>query len=283
MGFFDSIVKGVSNVVSSVKNVAVKALDTNAAVFSHPITAVTQGIPAAIQQFKSSPVSTNVKNIVATTAVAAGTILTAGTTAGRAAVTTIAKTLIPKTATQTAVAAVAAPVAISAVLTNPSGTAKTAANVVKAQVDLGKTIANPSLTGFTDFVKEHPIATLTTAAVGTLAAGSAVLPVVNAIETRANTKAVQANTASSSTVPAGVPMFNTLPVVTQSPQTPATVQVAPTPSAAAAPVAGTTQTPKKKRKKSTKKKKKTRRSKKSYSKKRKSKNIKRRRSKKKRK
>ena len=138
MGWFDSITSGISKAVSTVGNVAVKALDTNAALFSHPITAVTKGIPAAISEFKSTPPMTNARNIVATTAVASAAVLTAGTSTGQAAALAAGKALVPKTATGIIATAVAAPVVATAVLSNPSGAAKTVGNVVSAQVDAGK-------------------------------------------------------------------------------------------------------------------------------------------------
>lgn len=87
MGFFSSLTK-------KVKSVAVKALDLNAAAFSNPLTFI-KSPTAAVEKFKSQSKKERAVRIVGTTAVAAGAILTGGTSLGRTAAVTAAKKSVP--------------------------------------------------------------------------------------------------------------------------------------------------------------------------------------------
>lgn len=80
--------------------------------------------------------------------------------------------------------ALIAPVAVSAIISNPIGATKSAGKIIDAQVDLGKAISNPSLASAKEFISDHPIATAATAVAAGLVVTKAVAPLVSAAITR---------------------------------------------------------------------------------------------------
>jgi hypothetical protein len=164
------------------------------AIVANPITTVTQGPQAAMKQAQNDSIEKSTGKVLLTTGVIAASVVTGGTSAGRAAVTTVAKALVPKTPTAIITTALVAPVVATAVLTNPKGAVKTVSKIVDTQIDAGKLLAEPTVEKAKEFVEEHPVAVGAAATGAALLVGKGVSAAVGAYTNYQNTKAVKENT-----------------------------------------------------------------------------------------
>lgn len=206
MGLLSSIGKGI-----------VKVLDINKAAFTNPVTLVTKGVDAAVKQSNSYTPAQAVPKILATTATVAGAVLTAGTSLGRTAAVTVAKTLVPKTAKGVIATAVAAPVVVG-VLSSSSkareGLISAPSSLANVGSNIGKVIENPTIENVKETFKENPVAATLIAAAPLAIVGGGISGTVASI---ANTAAVKENTkASTPSAPAISP--DTVTVVDKSSQ-----------------------------------------------------------------
>lgn len=237
MGILSSIGKGLK-----------KALDVNLAVFAAPVTTLTKGAKAGIAKVEKQSATERTLRILGTTAAAAGTVLGAGTAAGRAAVSAAAKkvgsALVPRTPKGVITAAVATPVIAGAVARRPKEVAKTVAKapgeLAKFGGDLAELGADPSLETAKELIKESPLLTagagliISGAAVGTAARVAA--PIVGGAISRANQKSevvVKESAASAAQVaPVAAPVSQATvgAAAPTAPVTPQTKTVTKTPS-----------------------------------------------------
>lgn len=205
--------------LSSLKKAAVKVLDTNQAIFSSPITTFTKGIEAGIAETKSKSQKENVVDILKTTAVAAGAVLTAGTSAGRAAVTTIGKALVPTTPKGVITAAIATPVIVGAVTSKPKESIAAPFQAASALTNVGGNIATfiaePSVSTAKQIITENPLTSSLIGAGVALAAAPIVTPAVSGVLTRESIQDVEGAIRS---IPAQPQIIESAaPIVTPSP------------------------------------------------------------------
>lgn len=208
MGLLSSIgnaVKGAASyVASAVKSIPAKAvavLDINKAAFTNPVTLVTKGVKAAVAESnKLTPVQATGR-IATTTAIAAGTILSVGTTAGKAVASKVITSVIPKSTigkvAAGAVAFTAAPIIVANVQKSPE-TADKILNVPQNALDLQKDLyqgaKEPSLEVATQFLKEHPYFSSAAALTGLAALGFGATKALSIYTTWQNTQAMQEGT-----------------------------------------------------------------------------------------
>ena len=243
-----------------------KALDTNLALWSAPKTFFTKGVNAVIAETETKSRTQNVVSSVKSGAVAAAAVVAAGSTLGKAAISTVTKALTPTTAKGVVAYAVGAPVAVS-VLKNSEKARTAVVNAPSSLTNFGHNIANiidnPSIDTVKTTFKENPYIAGAVVA-GTV--GAATLALAPVIASTRQTEAIQEQTAAIQheepiqvqlTAPPQ-PNLSSAPVVEASPNE-------------AAPAGAETKAPKKKKKSTKKKKKKTRRSKKTAKKRKKSK------------
>jgi len=211
MGIFSRLGKSVS-----------KALDYISAPLAKPITTFTKGISAGAAEVKAQrekglTISQGLKQIgviAGTTAVAAGAVLAAAPAAStgaagaavRSAVVSTAKAAVPTTLKGKAIAAVAAPVIIGAVINQPAKIAEAVVKTPSALVNVGGNIANlaadPSIENIKTLVKENPVIVGGAAAAAAIVGAKTILPAIvtsrQIAATEKQTEAIEAATAGMS-------------------------------------------------------------------------------------
>lgn len=134
---------------------------------------------------------------IVNTATAAAITLGASAVASKGIVAT-ATSLIPATTKGKVIAAVAAPIVVGAVASNPVGTAKAVASTPSALANVGSNvgnlIANPSVANAKALVAENPVIVGGAVATAAVAGAAAIIPTIVNYE---NTKAVKENTAAT--------------------------------------------------------------------------------------
>ena len=195
----------------------------------------------------------------------AGTIATAGAVKAAGGISTVIKSIIPKSTTGKVAAVVATPLIAPTIISHPSQTidivGNTGAGLINQGQNINEFVSNPSPSKAIDIIKENPV--LSAIETGIIAAVGAkyALPAINTYATSQNTEAIKEIGKAQ--------VIQTPPQVIQLQQIPAPAAVV-APSSAVAPAAGKPKKKKKKAKpkpkKKKKQKKKTRRSKKKKSK-----------------
>lgn len=196
-------------ILSSIGKTLLDATKTFETVVQHPVQSIkTIGNGAAFnelsQKTNSQPLVNQIGNILLSTGTAAALVIgggaALGSTTARSIGTTVlssANKLVPSTTKGKVIAAIAAPVVGSAIISNPGGALSAVTKTAKAQIDLGKVIANPSVSSAEQYLKEHPGASVAIGA-GTVAAiGGGLGLAANTAATFLNSRATNANTAAS--------------------------------------------------------------------------------------
>lgn len=209
--------------LSSIKKIGTNVLDTAAGVFQNPITAVTKGVTAAKQEFLTSTKTERVAKTALTTAVLGGSILAAGTTAGKAAVATVAKALTPTTTKGKVIAAAAAIPIAAAITKEPIAAAKTAVKIPVELAKFGGDIASfavsPSIETGKQIISESPLISSAIGAGVALAAAPIITPIISGALTRETieegtqeiTQAIQSQEQMAITSPIETAAATTLP------------------------------------------------------------------------
>lgn len=167
---------------------------------------------AAFNPFSKDTVVANVQNKALKTTletvanhpyVSAGVVAGGITLAANPSVaTSVGTALIPTTTKGKVIAAVAAPVVIGAVVSQPAESAKAVisapSNLANVGSNIATLIAEPTLEHAKDLIKENPIIVGSAIAAGTIAAGSVIIPAItsnrNIAAINEQTKAIQDST-----------------------------------------------------------------------------------------
>ena len=224
----------VKSSVATIANVAVN-------IATHPVAAVkaaTSGTsPAAFAAtYTSQPLAKQITNEVIAGAGYIAAAVTGGAVAEAIAAKGIvgaASSLIPASITGKVAIAVAAPVAVGLIASNPLGVGKAAASTPAALgnvgVNIGNFAANPTIANAEKIVTDNPVIAGTAAAATALAIGKAAIPAAasfaNTVATRANTAAVEAGGTSLPTEKVESPAAAGLPIAATPPITPQTVSL----------------------------------------------------------
>lgn len=202
MGLFSNIVNKVGSskigqVVfkpGGIVDKITKPIQYVGAVVANPITAIKESPKVALEKAKTQSLEKQTGKVLLNTGTVAAAVLTGGTAAGRAAVVSVAKSLVPKTTTGKVVAALAAPAAVSAVVSNPkiiSEVAKLPGKSAAFGSDVGTFTKEPTLENALNIVKENPLIS-TIVAGGAIAAGAGALVTgVGALENIKTRESVQ--------------------------------------------------------------------------------------------
>jgi len=172
---------------------------------------------AAFNPFTKDTVKANVSNPALKTtleAVANHPYVASGVVAGGITLATnptiavsVAKSIIPATTKGKIIAAIAAPVVVGAVVSQPAKTIKIVAETPSALANVGSNVANliaePSVQNVKNLISENPVLVGGAAAAGVLATGAAVIPAIasavsasrNITATNNETAAINAQTA----------------------------------------------------------------------------------------
>lgn len=187
MGILSTIGKAVSKVTEPISKIFMPT-----AIVSKFIP---QAIPAAVAIEKERPAVTGAVSLLAGGVVAGAAAFPAAAASVTTAVLGAAKSAIPKSTIGKIAVVAAAPVAFSAVTSNPQGAVKAVSSAVDYQVDLGKTLANPSISSAKELVIEHPVAAGLTAAAGLAVVGGGIGLAANTVATVLNTRATRESSA----------------------------------------------------------------------------------------
>jgi len=188
----------LSNLASGIN----KVLEQGTFMFAHPIQAVSAGlskektIAGETEKFFSQPVSKQLTQVavsgVSTALVAVGTAKIAA-----AGVVATATKLIPATTKGKVIASIAAPVALGAVVSQPTKTLSAISQTPGALANVGSNvagfIAEPSIEKAKEIATENPVIVGAIATAGLLAVGSKVIP---AVATYTQTQAIQEQTSA---------------------------------------------------------------------------------------
>lgn len=232
MGLLSSIGKGIAKGLDVLTVSLAHPIQTATAVVS-PKTTVNQVVQAHFAQ----PLGEQIKDIVLGTASIAATVVGGAAVGGAAKagtllpkVASVAKTLIPTTLKGKAIAAVAAPVVIGAVASQPLKSIQAVAKTPGALVNVGGNVANliaePSLANAKTLISENPIIVGGAAAAAAIVGAKTIIPaittgrLINA--TQEQTEAIEAATAGITVVDKSAE-FKTMPYVPATePSTPKT-------------------------------------------------------------
>jgi hypothetical protein len=187
-----------SKLAKGAKNV----LDTNLALFSAPKTTLTKGLSAGIKETQSKTGVQNLKSTLVTTAVASATVLTAGTSAGRTAVASVAKAITPTSLKGKVIGALAVPVIAGAVINRPKESIKTVAKapfeLAKFGSDVSSFATNPTIANAKQIVSESPVISSAVALTGAVAVakvgGNVISGILQKEAVQDQTKAIEAQT-----------------------------------------------------------------------------------------
>jgi hypothetical protein len=187
MGLFTSIVSKVK------ESVVGKVLDTVTTAFVHPIQTVsaiispTKTVAQVTEAHFEQSLGKQIGQTVLATAGYAAATLTAGAVAAKGVAATAAS-LIPTTLKGKAIAAVAAPVVIGAVASQPLKAAEAVAKAPSSLANVGANVANlvadPSLKNVKTLITENPVLVGGAAAAGAVAAGAGAAGLVSGYLTR---------------------------------------------------------------------------------------------------
>jgi len=217
-------------------------------IVSNPITAITKGYGAAKQKVLNESVEKSIGKVILNTGTVAAAVVTGGTAAGRAAVTTavpkIVKAITPTTPKAILTTAIAAPIAIGVL----KETKKPLEAITKAPgaltafgSDVGKAIENPSISSITNIVKENPTVSAIAGGLAIGAGAGALVTGIGALENIKTRESVQELTSTlGNQLPAttGVTSSTDTSKALQTEQKPFSPTTAVTP--ATAPLAQTT-------------------------------------------
>jgi hypothetical protein len=209
MGLFTSVISKATSAVKATGAAIATGLDTLQAAYANPTTFVTQGPSAAIAKTQQSTPTQNAIKVGTNALIAGGVILGASSTIGKTVLTAAAKTLIPKTATQTLITAAAVPIVVGAFTSQPKESAKVILEAGPNLANLGGNLADfaadPSLEKAKDIITENPITS------GLIAGGAALsggLLAIGPIVTALNTDALRDNTKATEDRLIGIPKEN---------------------------------------------------------------------------
>jgi len=196
MGILSSIGKGIA-----------KVLDTTTVAIAHPVKTLTAIVSPKttvndlITEHFSQPLSKQITQTVYGTVGIAATVATAGASGllGKAAAAskpaqiaaTAVKSLIPTTKKGALTAAVVAPIAISAAVSNPKAVVEAPSKVLNFQTNVGELLANPSLEKAKETFKDNPLISTAVLGAGAVAVGAGVGGVVASVM---NTQAIKEQT-----------------------------------------------------------------------------------------
>jgi len=206
-----SLFKKIAGAV--VKKVA-PVMDPLTVAFVHPVKTVKAIFgPTTLKQVEEEHFAQPLKKQITQTVLAgvgyASLAVGAGAIGGAAkagTLATAAKTLIPKTLKGKAIAAVAAPVVIGAVINQPAKIAEAVVKTPSALVNVGGNIANlaadPSIENIKTLVKENPVIVGGAAAAAAIVGAKTILPAIvtsrQIAATEKQTEAIEAATAGMS-------------------------------------------------------------------------------------
>lgn len=166
-------------------DIITKPIQAVGVIVSHPITTVTKGYGAAKQEVLGESVEKSIGKVLLNTGTVAAAVLTGGTAAGRTAATTIAKSLVPKTAKQLAVTAVAAPVAIGVISQTKkplTALAEAPGKLTAFGKDVGTFIEDPTIKNAEAILKENPGVSIALGAGAVAAGAGALITGIGAVE-----------------------------------------------------------------------------------------------------
>lgn len=230
MGLFSNIAQGISNIAKATG--ADKVLDFATVAFTQPLAtakAVIAGggaVKALEQKSFAQPLSTQItKTVVATAGYAAATLAAGGAAAAIAekGIVGAATALIPATTKGKVIAAVAAPISLGAIISQPEKTLGAVASAPSALANFGGNVATlvaePSVENLKNLVKENPVIS-TLAGAGVIATvGGGVGLAANTLATFTNSQATRANTAAGTGDIASSPVqTNLVPATSQEKQ-----------------------------------------------------------------
>lgn len=176
------------------------------AIVANPITTIKQSPKAALEEAKSKSFENQAGKVLLNTGVVGAAVLTGGTSVGRSAAVSLAKSLTPTTPKRIITAAVAAPIAIGVLKETKKpleAVSKAPSELTQFGSDIGKFVENPSTTTAADIVQNSP---LLTAGAGLLLAGGAVktgAAVAGAISNIQTRDALKDLANQNNTLPAG--------------------------------------------------------------------------------
>lgn len=208
-------------------------------IVSNPVTTLTQGYGAAKQKVLNESVEKSIGKVVLNTGIAAGAVLTGGTSVGRTTALNIGKKLIPTTPKGIITTAVAAPIAVGVL----SKTSKPLTTIAQAPgkltafgADVGTFIDEPSLKNAENILKQNPGVSIALGTGAVIAGAGALVSGAGALTNIQTKEAVQdlttqlSNTPSNNFPTAAPTVVKETPVTTE--QKPFTPSTAVTPATA---------------------------------------------------
>lgn len=185
---------------------------STSAFLTNPVTSITKGNKASIKQYEESSTTKNLIKGTANYLTLLGGISAIGKTA-TVGVANAVKSIIPQTLKGKVIAGTTASVVLPLAVTNPTKTLKVVGeaptNYANFVSNVVETVNAPTLTekgkNAIDIFKENPLIAGSIVAGGALLAGKTLLPLINAYETRENTKAIEDSTKGSNNPNAYIP------------------------------------------------------------------------------
>lgn len=171
MGLLGKIANVVKTVVTNPVKSFVEGAKATAVVVANPVTTITKGYTAAETKTYNSSLTTNIAKIVTNTAAVALPL------AKPKIVVSVAKSIIPTTTKGKVAAAVATPVVVGAVASNPLKAAEVVQDTPGALANIGANTSNfisdPSISSATKIFTDNPLSS-------TLLAAAAIAPILPA-------------------------------------------------------------------------------------------------------
>lgn len=186
-----------------------------------PVVALTSSIISGLKGEKEKQKAQVATTIKSSVALVAG-VATLGTSAGRAAVSTVAKALVPKTTKGVVTAAIAAPVAVGVLTSSPKAretVVSAPSSLTSFGSSLGGFIEEPTVSKAKEVVMDNPLASgLVGAGIVAATAGIAV-PVISGALTRESIQDVEEAIKSQKPVVMfePTPLIDTAPIVSATP------------------------------------------------------------------